>query len=121
MSLMTAKDPQSLLPLTPAVLHILLALADGERHGYAIMQAVGRQTGGAVNMGPGTLYGSLRRMKEGGLVSESEEREDPERDDVRRRYYELTELGGRVLSAEVRRLREVVDLPIAARILKGGI
>ena len=118
---MTAPDPQSFLPLTPAVLHILLALADGERHGYAIMQDVDRQTAGSVKMGPGTLYGSLRRMKDSGLVSESEEREDPDRKDVRRRYYGLTDLGGKVLSAEVRRLQKVIELPAALRLLQGGI
>lgn len=110
----------SMTPLTPAVLHILLALADGERHGYAIMQEVDAQTSGNVKMGPGTLYGSLRRMTESGLVAESEERPDPDRADVRRRYYRLTELGEKTLADEVRRLRSVVDLPASVRILQGG-
>ena len=96
-------DPESLLPLTPAVFHILLALADGERHGYAIMQSVAEATEGKVTMGPGTLYGTIKRLLEGGLVEEHEERPDPALDDERRRYYRLTGLGQAVASAEARR------------------
>src|SRR5512140_2385444 len=87
----------SLLPLTPPVFHILLALADEERHGYGIMQDVARQTNDALQLGPGTLYGCLKRMLAAGLVEESDERPDPEivgeRHDERRRYYRMTALG----------------------------
>ena len=96
-------DPESLLPLTPAVFHILLALADGERHGYAIMQSVAEATNGKLAMGPGTLYGTIKRLLEGGLVEEHDERPDPELDDERRRYYRLTAFGQAVASAEARR------------------
>ena len=97
-------SPQELLPLTPAVFHILLALADGEKHGYAIMQEVTAITDGEIKMGPGTLYGSIKRMLEMGLISESDERPDPALDDERRRYYRLTSFGERVAQAESRRL-----------------
>ena len=77
-------------PLTPAVFHILLALADGEKHGYAIMKDVEAQTSGQLKMGPGTLYGSIKRMLAGGLIAETDERPDMALDDERRRYYRLT-------------------------------
>src|SRR6478609_2933044 len=93
-------EPDDFLPLTPAIAHILLALADEDRHGYAIMQEVERITGGAVRMGPGTLYGTLKRMLASGLVEETEARPDPTLDDERRRYYRATELGRAVLTAE---------------------
>ena len=100
---MTKASPDSLLPLTPAVLHILLALADGERHGYAIAQEVETITDGRVRMGPGTLYGSILRMAESELVEEvtTRRREDG---DERRRYYRLTPFGKRVLAKELERL-----------------
>lgn len=104
------RDPQSMLPLTPAVLHILLALVDGERHGYGIMQEVAARTGGTIRMGPGTLYGSIKRMMADGLIEESGERPDPAMDDERRRYYRLTGFGRRVVRAEVERLEQVVRL-----------
>ncbi len=88
--------PESLLPLTPAVFHIMLALADGERHGYGIMQEVAALTDGALRLGPGTLYGSIKRMLADGLIEETDERPDPELDDERRRYYRLTDFGQRV-------------------------
>jgi DNA-binding PadR family transcriptional regulator len=100
----TTQSPQSFLPLTPAVFNILLALADGEKHGYAIMLEVEGNTDGQVKMGPGTLYGSIKRMLKAGMIRESDERPDPELDDQRRRYYALTGLGRRVLEAEARRL-----------------
>jgi DNA-binding PadR family transcriptional regulator len=78
-------DPGSFLPLTPAIAHVLLAVADQDRHGYAIMQEVERMTDGTVRMGPGTLYGTIKRMMAARLIEETEERPDPERDDVRRR------------------------------------
>ena len=95
-------------PLTPAVLHILLALSTRERHGYGIMKQVEADSHGKVNMGPGTLYGSLGRMIDAGLIRESDKRVDPELDDERRVYYELTAQGREALEAELERYREVV-------------
>jgi DNA-binding PadR family transcriptional regulator len=95
-------------PLTPAVLHILLALAAHERHGYGIMKQVESDSQGKVNMGPGTLYGSLGRMIEAGLIRESDKKMDPEMNDERRVYYEITGLGKKALAAEVERYREVI-------------
>lgn len=101
-------EPERLLPLTPAVLNILLALSEGEKHGYGIMQEVRRRTGGKMKLGPGTLYGSIKRLLADGLIEESDERPDPELDDQRRRYYRLTDYGHRVAAAEVERLEELV-------------
>jgi DNA-binding PadR family transcriptional regulator len=95
-------------PLTPAVLHILLALSTEERHGYGIMKQVELDAQGKVKMGPGTLYGSLNRMIEAGLIRESEKRIDPKMDDERRIYYKITGLGQKALAAELERYREVV-------------
>jgi DNA-binding PadR family transcriptional regulator len=103
-------EPGELLPLTPAVFHILLALADGERHGYAIMQEVAANTRGQMQMGPGTLYGTIKRMLAANLIEESDERPAPDLDDERRRYYRLTGLGRKVLAAEVERLANLVSL-----------
>jgi DNA-binding PadR family transcriptional regulator len=105
---MPDRDPESALPLTPATFHILLALADEERHGYAIMQEVAERTDGSVKLGPGTLYGSLKRMLDQGLVEESDERADPVLDDERRRYYRITRFGLAVARAEARRLEAMV-------------
>jgi DNA-binding PadR family transcriptional regulator len=99
---------EKLLPLTPAVFHILVTLGDGEAHGYAIMQEVGRRSGGSVRLGPGTLYGAISRLLEDELIEESEERPDPKMDDTRRRYYRLTRFGGEVLAAETERLAQLV-------------
>ena len=96
-----------LLPLPVAQLHILLALADGDKHGYAIMSEVEVLTEGSVTMGPGTLYGTIKRMLKSGLVEETDERPDPELDDERRRYYRLTSLGSEVLDAEVARMEQL--------------
>lgn len=104
----TKLDPEKFLPLTPAVFHILLALADGERHGYAIMQEVMAATQGAIKMGPGTLYGTIKRMMDARLIEESDERPDPKLDDERRRYYRLTSFGRRVAQAEAERLAQLV-------------
>ena len=112
-----AQVPEGWLPLTPAVFHILLALADGERHGYAIMQEVLARTGGEMRLGPGTLYGSIKRMLAGGLIAESGERPDPVLDDERRRYYRLTDLGRRVATAEAERLAHLVAVATAKRLL----
>ena len=95
-------------PLTPAVLHILLALSTKERHGYGIMKLVEADSQGKVNMGPGTLYGSLGRMLEAGLIRESDKKIDPKMDDERRVYYKIAGLGQKALAAELRRYREVV-------------
>lgn len=114
-----SSDPKRELPLTPAVCHILLALAGGEKHGYAIMQEVEEFTDGQVTMGPGTLYGSIKRMRKAGLIVESDERPDPALDDARRRYYELTSYGRRVLEAEMERLAQVVHLARQKRVLPG--
>ncbi len=105
-------------PLTPAVFQILLALADGERHGYAIMQDVAGQTNQAVVMGPGTLYGTLKRMLESGLVEQCNERVDPNLNDERRRYYRLTRNGRRAAVAEAERLQSLVQLARAKSLLK---
>jgi DNA-binding PadR family transcriptional regulator len=95
-------------PLTPAVLHILLALSADERHGYGIMKQVEAESQGKVKMGPGTLYGSLGRMIEAGLISESDKKVDPQMDDERRVYYKITGRGQTALTAELERYREVV-------------
>jgi len=113
-------SPEAFLPLTPAVLHIMLALVDGERHGYSIMQEVTLRTGGKVRMGPGTLYGSIKRMIADGLIEESAERPDPALDDERRRYYRLTNLGQRVMRAEVQRLEQIVHLARSKQIVTGS-
>ncbi len=97
-------------PLTPAVLHILLALSAQQRHGYGIMKQVEADSQGKVNMGPGTLYGSLSRMIEAGLIRESDKKVDPEMDDERRVYYKITGLGKKALAAELERYREVVTV-----------
>ena len=104
---MTNRRPSDLLPLPVSQLHILLALAIGDKHGYAIMREVETLTEGAVTMGPGTLYGAIKKMLAAGLVEESDERPDPELDDERRRYYRTTGLGGRVLDAEVTRMEQL--------------
>jgi DNA-binding PadR family transcriptional regulator len=101
-------DPEALLPLTPAVFNILLALADGERHGYSIMQEITGQTQGKLRIGPTTLYRSIKHMLEDGLIVESDERPDPALDDERRRYYRLTDLGQRVAAAEMSRLEQTL-------------
>ena len=95
-------------PLTPAVLHILLALSTQERHGYGIMKQVEADSQGKVNMGPGTLYGSLGRMIDAGLIRQSDKKIDPEMDDERRVYYRITGVGQKALAAELQRYREVV-------------
>jgi len=114
------RDPGELLPLTPAVLHILLALADEERHGYGIMKEVEARTGGEVRLGPGTLYGSIKRMLADGLIEESDERPDPGLDDQRRRYYRITDFGRRVAGAEAERLQGLIDAARAKKLLRTG-
>ena len=101
-------NPIDYLPLSEPVLHILLALADRDRHGYAIMQDVVGRTKGKLKLSPGTLYGCIKRMLESSLIEELEERPDPELDDERRRYYRITPLGRKVAVAEMRRLSAIV-------------
>jgi len=96
--------------LTPAVFHILLALSSGERHGYGIMKQVEVDAQGKVSMGAGTLYGSLKRMLDAGLVKECHKRIDPEMDDERRIYYQITGVGVQALAAELERYRHIVTL-----------
>ena len=104
-------------PLTPAVFSILFALADGEKHGYEIMKRVKSDTHGAVRMGTGTLYGSIKRMLAEGLIEEAGDRPDPALDDERRRYYRATDRGNTVLAAELKRYREVVSIARRRRLL----
>jgi DNA-binding PadR family transcriptional regulator len=99
----------ALLPLPTAVFHILVALADRDRHGYSIMQDVSARTDGKVRLGAGTLYSAIRRMLEQGLIEELRERPAPDRDDERRRYYRLTQLGRAAAVAEARRLNALLE------------
>ncbi len=108
------------LPLTPPVFHILLALADEERHGYGIMQDVARQTSGSLQLGPGTLYGCIKRMLAAGLIEECDERMDRELNDERRRYYRMTALGRKTVRAETARLSAAVSAARAKLGLAGG-
>ena len=117
MANMATPLPESFLPLTPAAFHILLALADGEKHGYAIMREVADSTEGQLKLGPGTLYGTIKRMLADGWIEESEERPDPELDDERRRYYRLTGLGSQVARAEAGRLARLVDAARSKRLV----
>ena len=116
---MTApRDPSALLPLTPAMFHVLLALAGDERHGYAIIKDVEIRTAGAVRLSAGTLYGLVKRLLAEGLIEESRRRPPADEDDERRRYYRLTSFGRRTLLAEVERLERDVELARATRGLK---
>ena len=110
-------DPQTLLPLPVSEFQILLALADEERHGYAIRREVAERTDGDVQLGPGTLYGSIKRMVNSGLIAESDERPDPELDDERRRYYRITPSGRKAAVAEARRMERLVGIARAKRLL----
>lgn len=113
-------DPQAMLPLTPAVFHILLALADGERHGYNIMQEIAAQTGGKMRIGPTTLYRSIKQMLLEGLIVEANERPDPALDDERRRYYRLTGFGQKVALAETQRLEQALRVARSKSLLTGA-
>jgi DNA-binding PadR family transcriptional regulator len=108
MSRTAQASPEDHLPLSNTVLTILLALADGEKHGYGIMQTVEAMTGS--QMGPGTLYGAVKRLLKAGLIEETDDRPDPALDDQRRRYYQLTGFGRQVLEAEVHRLEVLIQL-----------
>ena len=104
----TSTNPDSFLPLTNAAFHILLSLADQERHGYSIMQEIAAQTKGRMRLGPGTLYGTIKRLLADGWIEEADDRPDPALDDERRRYYRLTALSQRVARAEAERLSDLV-------------
>ena len=112
--------PDSLLPLPTAVFHILIALADRDRHGYSIMQDVAARTGGRVQLSAGTLYSSIRRMLEQGLIEELAESPDPSSTDERRRYYRLTRFGKRVAAAEVERLNAMLQQARATGLVPGS-
>ncbi len=114
-----APDPGSLLPLTPAVFHILLALAGGECHGYGIMQEVERMTKGQLHLGPGTLYRSIQRMLVNGLIEETKDGPDSETDDERRRNYRLTDFRREVARAESLRLEVLVEMARLRKLLSG--
>ena len=115
----SAQNPEEMVPLTPAVFHILLSLADGERHGYSIMRDISTHTKGKLRLGPATLYRSIKHLVEDGLIEESDVRPDPALDDERRHYYRLTELGRQVSVAEVHRLEETLVVARTRRGLRG--
>lgn len=118
---MADQDPRAdaLLPLPPAAFHILMAVADEDRHGYAIIQDVAERTGGELKLSPGTLYRSIQRMLEQGLLIEAQERPAPELDDERRRYYRITPFGTSVARAEARRLMQLVRLARSSGFVPG--
>ena len=112
-------DPSTLLPLPTATFHILMALADDDRHGYAIIQDVAARTNGELKLSAGTLYRSIQRMLEQGLILETNDRPDPEMDDERRRYYRITPYGVTVARAETRRLTQLLKLAQQSRFAPG--
>src|SRR2546425_2017261 len=116
---MAIDDPADLLPLPPATFHILLALADEDRHGYAIIQDVEARTGGELRLSPGTLYRSIQRMLEQGLLVETRDRPAPEHDDERRRYYRITREGTAAAREEARRLSQLVRMARARGLAPG--
>jgi DNA-binding PadR family transcriptional regulator len=111
-------DPDDYLPLTSPMFQVLVALADGEKHGYAIIKEVRRRTDGKVALTAGTLYGVIKRFVEEGLIVESDERPDPALDDERRRYFRLSPNGRAVAAAEARRMEEAVGHARAKRLLR---
>ena len=112
------RDPHEMLPLSAPVLHVLLSLADGYKHGYAIIKEIARRTAGEVVLGAGTLYGLIKRLLADDLIEEIDERPDPALDDERRRYYRLTPVGRAVAVAEVKRLESIVAQAQAMRLLR---
>ena len=115
-------DPSPHLPLAPAALHIVLSLNRGERHGYAIMRDVEQLSDGVIKLGPGTLYGTIKKLVSQGIIEQSEARPDPSLDDERRKYYRLTGLGQAVCNAEIDRLVNLVERtrhPAPGRLLGG--
>jgi DNA-binding PadR family transcriptional regulator len=115
----TREEVAELLPLPPATFHILMALADADRHGYAIIQEVAARTGGDVQLSAGTLYRSIQRMQEQGLIVETKARPAPQEDDERRRYYHVTPFGLEVARAEARRLAQMLRLARASGFAPG--
>ena len=107
-------NPADYIPLPPSVFQILIALADRERHGYAIMQDIAARTGNKLRLSPGTLYGAIKRMLEQGFIEECDDRPDPDLDDERRRYYRITKLGRRIAEAETERLSKLVSQAVAS-------
>jgi DNA-binding PadR family transcriptional regulator len=114
---MSRRDPEALLPLTPGMFQVLIALADGEKHGYAIIKEVARRTGGEVTLSAGTLYTIIRRFVQEGVITESDERPDPALDDERRRYYRITPFGREVARAEARRMETVLGMARAKNLI----
>jgi DNA-binding PadR family transcriptional regulator len=114
----SSRDPNDLLPLTPAMFHVLVALADSDRHGYAIIKDVSTRTNGAVELGTGTLYGIVKRLLAEGLAIESPTRPAASKDDERRIYYRLTPFGRKVVAAEIARLEHMVQAARTARSLR---
>ena len=114
---MIRSDPDSLLPLTPGMFQVLIALADGEKHGYAILKEVARRTGGEVTLSAATLYTIVRRFVQEGVIAESAERPDPSLDDERRRYYRLTPFGRDVAKAEAARMETVLGMARAKKLI----
>ncbi|MET0214928.1 MAG: PadR family transcriptional regulator [Vicinamibacterales bacterium] len=114
---MIRSDPDSLLPLTPGMFQVLIALADGEKHGYAILKEVARRTGGEVTLSAATLYTIVRRFVQEGVIAESAERPDPSLDDERRRYYRLTPFGREVAKAEAARMETALGMARAKKLI----
>jgi len=111
-------EAKGFLPLTPAMFHVMLALVDGEKHGYAILKEVSRSTNGRVQLSVGTLYGIIKRLDNDGMIIESAERPDPGLDDERRRYYRLSDFGREVAVAEAERMEEVIAMARAKKLLR---
>src|SRR5215211_8658207 len=116
----TASGPQKSISLTPAAFHILLVLAGGENHGYAIMREVAEHTRGKMRLGPGSLYGTIKRMLADGWIEESDERPDPDLDDERRRYYRLTGVGRKLVQSEAERLEQLVNIARGKKLLRNA-
>lgn len=111
------RDPEPYLPLTPAMFHVLLSLADGEKHGYGILKEVSSRTEGKVELSTGTLYGIIKRLVNEGMIEMSETRPSPDEDDERRRYYRLTPFGLQVAMAEAERMEEIISVARAKNLL----
>lgn len=111
------KGAKSPVRMTPAFFHILLSMVDEEKHGYAIMREVSERTSGTIRLGPGSLYWSINRLQEAGLIEEADERPDPDNDDERRRYYRLSGLGRDVLTSEAETLAEIVAYARAKKVI----
>ena len=112
-----SRNPQDLLPLTPGMFQVLIALADGEKHGYAIIKEVARRTDEAIRLSAGTLYTLIRRFVQEGVIAESDERPDAALDDERRRYYRLTDFGRLVAQAEARRMEDALGMARAKKLI----